>query len=343
MHQKFRIRIALMCVISAVGIAVVNVAAQKSSAPQAPAVLKTGSTQVARWKDDKKAAFLLMFDDSVPSHFKTVIPELQKRGLRATFYVNPGADRWLSAKDKWEREIPAIPGMVYANHTWTHNGIVSPQNAEAEIGETNAMLLKLFSGKQRRLISFGRPGVKPEQWKISEADLNRVLDRHYLVERPRTVAMAMITAKTSDEMLGLADKAIAAGSMDGIVFHGVGAEWIVTPTEMFTALLDGLQARRDKLWITDHISAHQYQTERDGATVEVQESSTRRLRLRLQTTASPQFYDLPLTLITQVPTRWKKCEVVQGSRKTVVAAGNSKLLFEALPNGEPITVRPLAN
>ena len=129
--------------------------------------------------------------------------------------------------------------------------------------------------------------------------------------------------------------------MDVIVFHGIGAEWITTPTETFTALLDGLQSRRDEVRVTDHISAHQYETERKGATVEMIESSTRRIRFRLRTTASTQLYDFPLMLITQVPSSWKKCEVVQGGKKTVVEVSRSKAVFEALPNGIPIGVRPL--
>jgi hypothetical protein len=42
-------------------------------------------------------------------------------------------------------------------------------------------------------------------------------------------------------------------------FHGgVGADWLVTPVEWFTALLDKLEASRDVVWVTDTVSWHQY-------------------------------------------------------------------------------------
>ena len=341
LHQKLTGWIALLCVVN-VTVGLGTAASEKSAAPVTSP--KPGTTQIARWKDNKKAVFLLMFDDNVASHFQTVIPELSKRGFRATFYVNPGTGTWQSAKDEWEVKIPAIPNVVYANHTWTHKGIMSLESAEEEIGKANEVLHKLSSNKKPRLLSFGRPGVGPEQWTISEADLKRVLDRHNLVERPAAVTqIAMAPLNTSAGMLGLADRAIADGGMGGIVFHGVGAEWIVTPIETFNAFLDGLQVRRDKLWITDHISAHQYETERSSAVVEVRENFASRIRLRLQTTANSQLFDLPLTLITQVKASWKKCEVVQGNRKKVVAATGNKLMFEALPNSEIITIRRLVN
>ena len=44
-----------------------------------------GATTVLKWKDGKKAVFLLMFDDSAPTDVKTVIPELKKRGRTGTF------------------------------------------------------------------------------------------------------------------------------------------------------------------------------------------------------------------------------------------------------------------
>ena len=46
-----------------------------------------GDTAVARWKDDRQAAFLLMFDDGWPSHWQVAVPELAKRGMIATFYL----------------------------------------------------------------------------------------------------------------------------------------------------------------------------------------------------------------------------------------------------------------
>src|SRR5436190_11036009 len=85
------------------------------------AVEEPGTTKIAKWKDDKACAFILMFDDSITSHVKNVIPELTKRGFTGTFYINPGAGHYLGSKQVWEKDIPAA-GFELANHTLTHKG-----------------------------------------------------------------------------------------------------------------------------------------------------------------------------------------------------------------------------
>src|SRR5690242_5484276 len=95
-----------------------------------------GTTRIARWQDDRKAVFLLMFDDSWPSHLQMAIPALSARGMTATFYINPGKGEYKvpALKKQWEQEAWRA-GMVYANHTMTHKGVTDLENADWEIGE----------------------------------------------------------------------------------------------------------------------------------------------------------------------------------------------------------------
>src|SRR2546426_1324490 len=64
-----------------------------------------GATTVLKWKDGKKAVFLLMFDDSAPTDIKNVIPELKKRGMTGTFYIVPGGGPFKAAQKAWETEL----------------------------------------------------------------------------------------------------------------------------------------------------------------------------------------------------------------------------------------------
>lgn len=93
---------------------------------------------VARWKDNYKGAVALTFDDWTPGHPSIVVPELQKRGMVATFNVITG-----NVSD-WEPLRKAVAlGNEVANHTVTHphpNGIsfeqeilLAKQKIEAEI------------------------------------------------------------------------------------------------------------------------------------------------------------------------------------------------------------------
>lgn len=319
------------------------------AAAAAPAA-DVGQTRIARWQDDKAACFLLMFDDSWPSHWQVAVPELLKRGMIATFYINPGKGEYKQFAAKWEQELWK-QGMVYGNHTMTHKGVKDLEDAEREIGDCTKAIVKMVPGKETRLISYAQPGVPEGAWNISPAQLEQLLSKHHLITRGEIQGrMTVYHLKTAEEMLALADKTIAAKGVDFLVIHGVerivpdwGFQdmWPLKQT-IFLPLLDGLAARREKgeLWITDHISSHQYAKERDTATVKLLEAGENRIRLELSSTADPALYDLPLTLITRTPAGWLAAKVTQGERSETVALRNGEVRFHALPGGGAITLTP---
>jgi hypothetical protein len=148
----------------------------------------------------------------------------------------------------------------------------------------------------------------------------------------------MIALRTADEMMAHVEKAVAAGSMECIVFHGVGGDWIATPLPIFTEFLDRLVKRRDAVWITGHIAAHQYATERDAATVTVAKRGPSRIELTLACSADAHLYDQPLTLLTTVPATWTHCAVDQGARHADAAVAGGVARYEAVPGGGPIVL-----
>lgn len=299
---------------------------------------KAGDTRIAHWQDDKTAAFMLMFDDSVPTDVKNVVPELTKRGMVGTFYINPGAGHYAGFKKAWEQDIPAA-GMELANHTLTHKGVKSVEEAEHEVGACNDAIHASTATKPwPRLISFGQPGGVP--WTITPAETKDLLAKNHLVLRPDFSGRgAMIAFKTSAEMLAHVDQAIASKSAECIIFHGVGGDWIITPMEVFTGLLDGLATRSDKLWLTTAIPAHQYATERDAATVETKATS-KAITVTLSCSADAAFYDEPLTLVTVVPAAWKSVTVTQSGKSVVATPANGSVSYHALPGKDPITLTP---
>src|SRR5688572_18061809 len=81
-----------------------------------------GDTQVLKWKDGKKAAFMLAFDDSAPSQLKNVVPELEKRKIVGNFYLVTGNGLYNAIKRRWEAAAKS-PYVAVANHTFTHKGV----------------------------------------------------------------------------------------------------------------------------------------------------------------------------------------------------------------------------
>lgn len=296
-----------------------------------------GATRIARWQGDRQAAFVLMFDDCLPSHVQHVVPALTARGLTGTFYVNPDTYQWTSKRQAWEKDIPAA-GMDYGNHTMTHKGIRSDEEAEREIGGCSEVITRLFPGT--KLISWGQPGgIKPENWTLTKDQLTALLKAKNLVPRPDFGGRgAMAGVNTAAQMMGLVDKAVKSGGMEAVIFHGVGGDWIVTPLPIFTEFIDQLAKRRDQVWITGHIKAHQYATERDAATVTVGKAGAKEISLTLTCTADAALYDQPLTLVTTVPAAWKRCTVTQGRSSATVDAADGRVRYEALPTGGPIVI-----
>jgi len=300
-----------------------------------------GATVVAQWKDNKKGVFLMYFDDSIPSDVRTVVPELQKHRMVATFYVNPGGAAWRVYRQDWEKNIPATGVAVYGNHTMTHQGCKDLINAEQEIGPVNDIIEHAFPSNKKRLISYGQPGVPPGKWNITPQQLAGLLEKYHLILRPHSNS-AVTGCKDANSILALADKAIATGTEQDILFHGVGGDWIVFDTGEFIKVLDGLSQRRDALWITDHISEYQYDTERKTATVQLTAATDHEIQLNLKSDADKNLFDLPLTLITKVPDSWEKCEVGQGDMKKTVAPTGGRLLYDAAPNGGLISIERIS-
>ena len=294
-------------------------------------------TKILKWPEGKQAVFLLQFDDSAPSAIKNAIPELVKRKMVGTFYINPGNGPYKSLKKEWESPQP---GIVYANHTYTHVGATSVEQLDEELEKCNAEIIARYPHlKQPRLISFGQPGGVP--WTVPPAEVKALLEKHHLVERPPFKGYPF-QFKTADQLLALVDSALAKGDMEYTAFHGVGGDWLVTPMEVFTALLDKLEASRDRIWITDDISWHQYVTERKTAQVKVLSSGKDSLQLQLTSAADPALYDLPLTLETTVPSDWKECRVKQGATEVTLSADHGKIRYSAVPGTQPVTIEPVA-
>ena len=334
--MKFSIAITFLLLFAGI------TSAADAAAPQ------VGETRIAKWQGDKTAAFLLMFDDSWPSHFQVAAPELVKRNITATFYINPAKGEYLKFAKEWEQKLWK-QGFVYGNHTMTHKGVKDLENAEYEVGECARVISKI-TGNENALVSYGQPGVGKDAWNITADELKQLLAQHRMIDRPPFAGHgAVYHWQTTEQMLALADKAIVAGGMEYLVIHGVERtepnwgyqDFWALKQDVFFPLLDGLKERSDsgKLWITDHISQHQYETERATAEVKTVVSNDQEIKLALSCKAEPKSYNLPLTLVTMVPAEWKKIVVKQRSKQQMIPVKDGKAAYEAIPDSTEIVLR----
>lgn len=296
-----------------------------------------GSTRIERWPEGRKAAFLMMFDDSCPSHVQHAIPELRARDLTGTFYTIPAKGEYRAKKAFWEQEAPTMPGIVYGNHSHTHKAFENEEHAEREMVQANEVILRLFPGKTPRLVSYATPGGVKHA--VSAERIQEIAARNHLVVRPTFAGHgAGVQYHTAGSILKDLDKAMADGGLAYVIFHGVGGDWISFPLDQYQMLLDGLVTRRDSVWIADPISVHQYGTQRDTARVDIVSAEADRLRLELHCDADPALYDQPLTLTTQVPATWKTCRVTQGGETVTVPVVDGTVRYNARSGAGGIVV-----
>ncbi|MEY3898289.1 MAG: hypothetical protein RLZZ214_3810 [Verrucomicrobiota bacterium] len=103
--------------------------------------------------------------------------------------------------------------------------------------------------------------------------------------------------------------------------------------------LDGLKIRQDRgdLWVTDHISYHKYEKQRNASTIAMTSATNSQIALTLSATTNT-LDDLPLTVRTQVPAGWKAAVVVQDARQASVPVVGGFVQYDALPNAGIINI-----
>ncbi len=314
-----------------------------------------GEAQVMKFRDGKIAAFSMQFDDSMETHAKFVIPELNKRGLVGTFFVNPGGGAYQQNREVWEVVCPKF-GHELANHTMNHHGAKDLEEADYEIGECSRIIWKLYpnESKLRPYMSGGGSNVK---WGISREERQQVRDKYFCFwgsGGSRRVSVA--EERGNGRAVVLAEQALEERKWGQVGFHGVGGEWISTSEEHFLELVDYLVANRDKIWTGTTGDLFRYNTERDAVTaVRVTDASETGFKVAIEcdetkakTYDAPfvELYDEPLTVRVSVPDSWSRFTVTQQEDRrdyeAVDVDGVHYAQFDVRPNVEPAAVAVMA-
>lgn len=301
------------------------------------AVAATANTRIARWKDDKKGAFSLRFDDSMQSHHDYCIPQLVKRGLVGSFWVNPSTPRYGYGVDTWE-SLASRTGIELCDHSMDHNGANFIEEADYEIGETARIIRSLNPPEASPLLLFSRGGgsVWPEGY-------GYLIKKHKLISGDGGMKhyRGPISA---DNLIAYARRAMEEGVWNGVATHGTGPylEWDGLRPEVFEPLVDYLASVKDRLWVGTCGDVHKYVTERDSAEVNVLETSKNFIRVKLTSTVDPDLYDYPLTLMTEVPDSWKYCRVTQGILRSIYPVKSGVVQYEAVPGRGEIRIESSA-
>jgi peptidoglycan/xylan/chitin deacetylase (PgdA/CDA1 family) len=102
------------------------------------------------WPNGAKAAVSLTYDDALNSQLDNAVPELNRLGMKATFFLTENNAHWRLAD--WE--ALAREGNEVANHTMTHpcalGGYTSGRFEQAEISRMEGYLDSHFGADRER-------------------------------------------------------------------------------------------------------------------------------------------------------------------------------------------------
>ena len=89
---------------------------------------------LCRWKDNKKSAYTIEFDDARESHYKISWPELKLRGMKGTFNLNT---KNITSWKEWKKLLDE--GNEIASHTWSHPRLTELSEDELRIEFSNSI------------------------------------------------------------------------------------------------------------------------------------------------------------------------------------------------------------
>lgn len=305
-----------------------------------------GEPRVTPFLNGAEAAISLEFDDSMKSQVENALPLLRKKGIRATFFINPGASHYQPIKDAFERQARR-DGHELGNHTWRHVGANTLPELESEVQKAEAVLNKIY-GKRPRLKSFAQPGGVP--WTVTPYDEAQIFRKYRLISS--TGRHFFEDGKTDPR--SFVQAARREKSWKRIGFHGIGGEWLPTSVATLTTLLDDLN-RRPNVWTAPTIEIHKYLEERRALRpLKLRKTSPTGFELTLACDPAkletyglplPTLWDQDLTIELEVPQNWRVIEIRQGTRLTRREVGLIKgqrlARFEARPNRGKIEVKKL--
>jgi hypothetical protein len=268
------------------------------------------------------------------SHKDHTVPNLVKRGLVASFFINPATNRYGYGIDTWE-SLAGRVGIELCPHTMNHIGAADYEEADYEIGEAFRTVWKLNPSDKSKLYPFNRGGGTSWPDGYREA-----VQSKYPVADYSDLAVRYGGEDDRKELIAFAKQAMKDDAWHTVLTHGTGPdlEWLGIEVSNFEALLDYLATVKDKMWIGNAGEIYKYVMERQTAKVNILQADNNLIQLGLTSDVDPVLFDYPLTLITEVPADWDYCHVNQGKLQSIYPVKSGKVMFEAFPDRGEISL-----
>lgn len=244
------------------------------------------NAQKAQW-NGKKAAISLTYDDALHAHLDKVVPALNERNLKATFYLSGS---FAALKERPMEWAPvAENGHELGNHSLFHpcRGDLPARdwvNPDYDLSRysvsrmtdeivVNNVLLNTIDHQTKR--TFAYPCGEKEAGGISymgavedyftgARGVNGRLEKIGQIKL-YDIGAFMINGESGEELISLVKQALGEQALVVFLFHGVGGEHDLNVSlEAHNELLDFLKSREDELWIAPMVEIVEYVKKEQG-------------------------------------------------------------------------------
>ena len=305
-----------------------------------PSVMGGGTNdiyiRIAKYKDDKICAISYTFDDGLKEHYSLVFPEMKKRNLKGTFWINGAKVN----KDKkhiadttrvnWdELRRMAAAGHEISNHGWAHRKLtkISYTEAKEEIWKNDSIILReirvpsrtfcfpynAHNDTVRELASEGRIGIRTKQISVGGKSTPERLDQ-----------WVKTLIETSDWGVGMT--------------HGITYGYdAFKSSSILWDHWDKVSANRDKIWVETFRNVMSYVQERDHIILHTKQVDGNTV-VTPELLLDKKLFTEYLTMVIESGRLINKIKVKQGKKTLPVKQQLGKILFDFNPGGESIVI-----
>ncbi|MDM7925299.1 MAG: polysaccharide deacetylase family protein [bacterium] len=269
---------------------------------------------VCRWPADRAAAYTIGFDDFRDSHFDVARPELNRAGIKGTFYVNTrSVTRWNSLRRMAEE------GHEIASHTWSH-----PRCSVIGENELRREIERAIEDIRNHLPAVQKVPCFSYPYGLLDESSKAVVSRYHLCARSGVEGVETGDAEHADlralkavgaypphdidRLNAFVTDAVASRGWIIVYFHSVsdrnrsGPETI--PLELFRRHLSFVLGRGDDLWMATQGQAASYLLMRQNAAVSAAVKGGDRVEVRLEGKVPDLGLPVPLSVAFNRPPEW---------------------------------------
>lgn len=224
-----------------------------------------------KWPEGKKAAVILTYDDNLKSHHEVVMPQLEKKGFRGTFFLYGYP---MKAEDIQQWRDVSKRGHELGNHSLFHQCATEVTGAplcrslkcytvKEILAEVRIMksLLYAIDGKEQYAYAYpcGHSETADGDYSIPmmEAGLANygrgagivgIVSDFQSLNLARVPTISTRAGWSGEKLISYVQDALDKNGMVVFIFHGVGGDYMKVEAEAHQELVDFL-ANHSEIWV----------------------------------------------------------------------------------------------